>query len=64
APNTPGVLILTLVPEASGTSKWPDYLNIDWDFDDDIDDDDFPGATVTFGQFRGNDRVIQRREVF
>ena len=64
APHSSGVLLLTLVPATSVANKWPDYLNIDWDQDGDIDNDDFPSARVTFGQFRGNDRIIQWYEVF
>lgn len=62
-PGSPGELRLSLNPEAADVS-WPDYLNFDWDGDGDIDNDDFPSATVTFGQFRGNDKIIQWREVF
>lgn len=40
------------------------FLNFDWDNDGDIDDDDFPSALVSFGLFRGNDRIIFWREVF
>jgi hypothetical protein len=64
APNSAGALILTLDPAASGLNDWPDYLNIDWDLDGNIDDNDFPSATVTFGQFRGNDRIIHWQEIF
>jgi MSHA biogenesis protein MshQ len=64
APNSAGVLILTLDPSAPGLNNWPDYLNIDWDMDGNIDTNDLPSATVTFGQFRGNDRIIHWREIF
>ncbi|WP_363315382.1 DUF6701 domain-containing protein, partial [uncultured Paraglaciecola sp.] len=63
APNVTGHLVLELIPNATGII-WSDYLNYDWDGDSDIDDDDKPSATVTFGQFRGNDKIIQWREVF
>ena len=62
APNVTGHLVLELIPNATGII-WSDYLNHDWDGDSDIDDDDKPSATVTFGQFRGNDKIIHWREV-
>lgn len=44
---------------------WPTYLNYDWDGDGFINNiNDFPEATVSFGLFRGNDRIIHWREVF
>jgi MSHA biogenesis protein MshQ len=63
APGISGQLLLSLNPKGADVS-WPDYLNFDWEGDDDIDIGDAPSATVTFGQFRGNDRIIQWREVF
>jgi MSHA biogenesis protein MshQ len=63
APDISGQLHLSLNPNGADVS-WPDYLNFDWEGDDDIDSGDAPSATVTFGQFRGNDRIIQWREVF
>jgi MSHA biogenesis protein MshQ len=62
-PNEVGELILQLNPLAT-PSGWPSYLNYDWNGDNVIDENDFPSATVTFGQFRGNDKIIQWREVF
>ena len=61
--NKIGSVKLKLSPTASGV-VWPTHLNYDWDGDGLIDIDDFPEATITFGQFRGNDRIIQWREVF
>lgn len=62
-----GQFIISLNPDATGV-EWPTHLNFNWNTDGDsetvIDSDDFPSATITFGQFRGNDRVIQWREVF
>jgi MSHA biogenesis protein MshQ len=63
APNTSGELNIWLVPEV-GIQNWSNYLNYDWDGDGYINTDDFPEATVSFGLFRGNDRVIHWREVF
>ncbi|MFT6528693.1 MAG: hypothetical protein ACJAZB_000325 [Psychrosphaera sp.] len=40
----------------------PDWLNVDWDNDADIDDDDNVSSTVIFGSYRGNDRIIYKRE--
>ncbi|UAA39100.1 LamG domain-containing protein [Paraneptunicella aestuarii] len=57
-----GSVGITLLPDASGVT-WPDYLNFDWDGDNDIDDNDRPYATASFGQYRGNDRIIHWREV-
>ncbi|WP_416307207.1 DUF6701 domain-containing protein [Neptunicella sp. SCSIO 80796] len=39
----------------------PDYLFFDWDGDGTIQ---APSAIITFGQYRGNDRIINWREVF
>jgi MSHA biogenesis protein MshQ len=61
--NKIGEVRLRLSPTASGV-VWPTYLNYDWDGDGSIDTNDFPEANVTFGQFRGNDKIIQWREVF
>jgi predicted acyltransferase (DUF342 family) len=61
-PGTQGQLALSLDPTATGI-EWPNYLNYDWDGDGFIDIDDFPEATITFGLFRGSDRIIQWREV-
>jgi MSHA biogenesis protein MshQ len=58
-----GAVKLQLSPVASDII-WPTYLNYDWNGDGFIDINDFPEATITFGQFRGNDRIIQWREVF
>ncbi|MFT6896296.1 MAG: putative acyltransferase (DUF342 family) [Paraglaciecola sp.] len=58
-----GELDLSLIPTAPDV-VWPAYLNFDWDGNGNIDNDDFPDTTVIFGQFRGNDKIIQWREVF
>jgi MSHA biogenesis protein MshQ len=63
APHVSGELLLELVPNATGTI-WSDYLNYDWNNNLSINQDDKPSATITFGQFRGNDRIIHWREVF
>ena len=62
-PGTQGQLALSLDPTAIGV-EWPNHLNYDWNADGFIDADDHPEATVTFGLFRGNDRIIQWRELF
>ncbi|MBO9489264.1 hypothetical protein J7384_02695 [Endozoicomonas sp. G2_1] len=41
---------------------WRYFLNVDRDDDGDIDNNDRPQATGTFGRFRGNDRIILWRE--
>jgi MSHA biogenesis protein MshQ len=61
-PGTEGQLELSLDPTAIGV-EWPNHLNYDWDGDGFIDINDFPKATVSFGLFRGSDRIIQWREV-
>ncbi|MFT4789388.1 MAG: MSHA biogenesis protein MshQ [Paraglaciecola sp.] len=61
-PGTQGQLALSLDPTAIDV-EWPNHLNYDWDGDGFIDIDDFPKATITFGLFRGSDRIIQWREV-
>ncbi|MDU0353114.1 LamG domain-containing protein [Paraglaciecola aquimarina] len=79
APNKIGELILQLNPVLTPTI-WPEYLNYDWNGDKVIcnlascpdgpdlgsaaDLTDYPNATISFGLFRGNDRIIQWREVF
>jgi hypothetical protein len=60
---TQGQLQLSLNPSGIGVD-WPNHLNFDWNGDGFINITDFPKATVTFGQFRGNDRIIHWREVF
>jgi MSHA biogenesis protein MshQ len=73
APRRAGELYLRLNP-AVDVSGWSQYLNYDWNGDGYICNQvsnclgpkglDYPQAIITFGQFRGNDRVIQWREVF
>jgi MSHA biogenesis protein MshQ len=68
APGAQGQLELSLVPTAIDI-EWPSYLNYNWNHTNDeddktIDSDDYPKATVSFGLFRGNDRIIHWREVF
>ena len=63
APNATGELNIWLDPTDLDVT-WPTYLNYDWNGDDFINTDDFPKATVSFGLFRGNDRIIHWREVF
>lgn len=58
-----GQLQLSLAPAAVGV-EWPTHLNYDWNGDGNIDTADFPKSTISFGQFRSNDRIIQWREVF
>ncbi|MGS2721186.1 DUF6701 domain-containing protein [Paraglaciecola aestuariivivens] len=60
---TQGQLQLSLDPTATNID-WPTHLNYDWNADGKIDTSDFPKAIVSFGQFRGNDKIIQWREVF
>jgi MSHA biogenesis protein MshQ len=78
-PQSIGQVQLSLSPLIDST-VFPYYLNFDWNNDgvicnaatcpdtDDAGSDpqqtDFPSAIVTFGLYRGNDRVIQWREVF
>jgi MSHA biogenesis protein MshQ len=57
-----GELKLSLVPAASGI-VWPAHLNYDWNGDGNIDENDFPSAMINFGLFRGNDKIIQWREL-
>jgi hypothetical protein len=73
APGQPGEVYLRLNP-AADPNAWPQYLNYDWNGDGKICNQvglcvngnglDYPQATLSFGLFRGNDRVIQWREVF
>ena len=61
--NKIGEVKLRLLPGVSG-EVWSDHLNYNWNGDSVLDTNDFPQATVTFGQYRGNDKIIQWREVF
>lgn len=67
APGITGELELWLDP-AHEDVTWPTYLNYNWNNEgtskDVIDSADYPSATITFGQFRGNDKIIHWREVF
>ncbi|KXI30114.1 LamG domain-containing protein, partial [Paraglaciecola hydrolytica] len=73
APEEVGEVYLRLNP-AADPSGWSQYLNYDWSDDGKICNQaglcatgnglDYPQATISFGLFRGNDRVIQWREVF
>lgn len=56
-----GAVQLSLEPSASGVD-WPSYLNVDWNGDGSIDNDDKPSAEAFFGIHRGNDRTIHMRE--
>ena len=58
-----GTIIITLTPGAAG-ERWSEYLNIDWNLDGVIDNNDFPGAAVSFGIYRGNERTLHWRERF
>ena len=62
-PGTAGELNIWLDPTDLDVT-WPTYLNYDWNGNGFINTDDFPKATVSFGLFRGNDRIIHWREVF
>ena len=66
-----GQALIKLAPD----TNWDSYLNFDWNDDGIICSNalqagcssstlDGPEAFVTFGQFRGNDRIIHWREVF
>lgn len=56
-----GELLIELLP-VPGEGSWDSYLQFDWDADEAGVQN--PSATVTFGQFRGNERIIHWREVF
>ncbi len=63
--DSTGQFILLLNQETGVTGQpWQDFLNFDWDGDGDIDENDNPSAQISFGFFRGNDRIIHWREVF
>jgi hypothetical protein len=73
APGQTGEVLLQLNPQTAPL-LWPSYLNFDWNGDGFICNQtsvcgnaypiDYPSAIISFGQFRGNDRVIQWRELF
>lgn len=57
-----GQFNLELLPKNDLSITWDDYLQFDWNSDPNIYGN--PSAIVSFGQFRGNDRIIHWREVF
>ncbi len=57
-----GVVILSLAADSG--ADWAQYLNIDWNLDGVIDENDTPDASVAFGLYRGNDRTLNWRERF
>lgn len=52
---------IELEPVADATITWDDYLQFDWNGADAGVGN--PSATLVFGQFRGNDKIIHWREV-
>lgn len=52
---------IELQPTNDSTITWDDYLQFDWNGAE--ADYANPTAIITFGQFRGNDRIIHWREV-
>lgn len=56
-----GELKINLVPDGS-LGSWDSYLQFDWD--DEEGGIQPPFATATFGQYRGNDRIIHWREIY
>lgn len=72
APGLMGEVLLQLNPQTTPL-LWPSYLNFDWNGDGLICNQtdlcgsgiliDYPSAILSFGQFRGYDRVIQWREI-
>jgi hypothetical protein len=57
-----GSFYIELLPSLV-SGHWSNHLNYDWDGDGDIDGDDGPTASVTFGIYRTNDRTLHWREV-
>ncbi len=58
--TTPSVTGSTVVRH-----RVPLWLKYDWNSDGDLaDDEDHPSSEVSFGQYRGHDRIIYWREVF
>ncbi|WP_414829398.1 DUF6701 domain-containing protein [Alteromonas sp. H39] len=57
-----GVVMMSLAADAG--AAWAQYLNIDWNLDGVIDQNDTPNASVAFGLYRGNDRTLNWRERF
>ena len=58
-----GTVAVSLEPGA-GNPSWANFLNIDWNLDGQIDVNDKPSASVSFGHYRGNDRTLNWREQF
>lgn len=59
--STTGEYRIELQPINDSTNTWDDYLQYDWNGDDSGIGN--PSALISFGQFRGNDRIIHWREV-
>ncbi|WP_100643542.1 LamG domain-containing protein [Alteromonas facilis] len=57
-----GSILMTLDPTTG--KDWTDFLNVDWNQDGVIDDNDSPNGFATFGIPRDNDRTIHWRESF
>ncbi|WP_158771954.1 DUF6701 domain-containing protein [Paraglaciecola sp. L1A13] len=73
-PGAAGVVKVSLDP-SENTPAWAEYMNFDWNSDGYICANssqcssesvelDEPSSLITFGIFRGNDRIIHWREVF
>ncbi|ABG38714.1 CUB domain-containing protein [Paraglaciecola sp. T6c] len=72
-PGVAGVVEVSLDPSV-GNPSWAQYMNFDWSGDGFICPDlalcsgatavDGPASIITFGLYRGNDRIIHWREVF
>lgn len=59
--STVGEYRVELQPVSDSTITWDDYLQYDWNGDESGIGN--PSALISFGQFRGNDRIIHWREV-
>ncbi len=63
AGNERGSVRISLDPNHA-SAHWAQYLNVDWNEDGTLErSEDFPSAVVSFGLFRGNDRIFHSREV-
>lgn len=57
-----GSVVLEFDP-STDNAQWAEYLNVDWNGDGVINNNDIPTSKVSFGLFRGNDRIFHVREV-
>lgn len=56
-----GSFYIEVIPR-NVSGHWSNYLNVDWDGDGDIDNDDNPSGNIILGIYNSNDRTLHWRE--